>query len=396
MPTFRYQAYTEAGKAVKGRREGPGLKAVRETLLAEGLYVRSIQSVSSGRARGFPPAVRAVFYRELAALLQAGLPLDRTLELLAEHPELAGDGDALPAVRDRVREGGNLSDALNAQLPGLREEETAVLAAGEAAGTLGRVAEELADTLEIEAELQDQARTALVYPAVITLLALVVLAVMVGVFLPTYEDMLGGVGQDLPGITHVLLGASRFLRSPQGLILMVLLMAGVVVGGKTFWNASSDKWAPARFRLPVVGAVLASRVRARFARTLALLLEGGVALPEAVISAGRATGSEWLSRKCNAASEEIAQGSRVADAMTRVPILQQDLPGWIRAGEASGDLADLLRHAAVGHERSWRRGLDRMLALLEPLLIIAVGILILLVSLAVMLPMLRMNQVLGG
>ena len=394
MPTFRYQAYTADGKAVKGRREGPGQKAVREALLADGLFVRELHSVGEGRSRGYPPAVRAVLYRELSALLRAGLPLDRSLELLAEHPELAADGDALPAVRDRVREGGDLSGSLRAHIPGVREEEASVLAAGEAAGTLSVVAEELANTLEIEAELQDQARTALVYPAVITLLAVVVLGVMIGYLLPMYEEMLGDLNGTLPWLTRVFLGLGRWIRSLPGMAILLALLFVVVWAGRRFWRSTSDTWAELRFRLPALGAVLSARVRARFARTLALLLEGGVPIPEAVASSGRATGTLWLGKKCEAAAGRIAHGQRVAEAVAEIPVLQQDLPGWIRAGEASGDLASLLRHAALGHERSWRRGLDRMLALLEPVLIVAVGLLILLVALAVLLPMLRMNQLL--
>jgi general secretion pathway protein F len=396
MPTFRYQAYTPTGKAVKGRKEGPSRKAVRDQLLSEGVLVRDIQPVTSGKAKRATPAVRSILYRELSALLHAGLPLDRALEILAEHPELASDGDVLPAVRDRVREGGEFSESLKRQLPGLREEEAAVLAAGEAAGTLASVCNELADALEIESELQDQARTALVYPGIITGLSLLILGVMVGVLLPTYEEMLGDVDMELPLLTRVLLGTGRWMRSLPGLAVLLALAGGIVVGVRKLTFSTSDRLAEFLFRVPVVGAVRSSRVRARFARTLALLLEGGVPVPLAVEGAGRATGSGWLTGKCAEAAGQLSQGSRVAEAIAAVPVLQEDLPGWIRAGEASGDLPGLLRHAASGHERAWRRGMDRLLALLEPALIIAVGGLILLVALAILLPMLRMNQFLTG
>jgi len=394
MPTFRYQAYTSEGKAVKGRKEGPSRKAVRELLLSEGVLVRDIQPVTASRAKKSSLSLRSILYRELSALLKAGLPLDRTLEILAEHPELAADGDVLPAVRDRVREGAELSESLKTHLPGLREEEAAVLAAGEAAGTLSTVSSDLADLLEIEAELQDQARTALVYPAIITGLAMLVLAVIVGYLLPTYESMLGDANVELPFLTRFLLGFGRWMRSIPGILLGAALISCLVIGWKKLKASTSDKLAELFFHLPAFGAVLSSRVRARFARTLALLLEGGVPVPQAVEGAGKATGSHWLATKCTLAAEDISQGKRIAEAVSEVPILQEDLPGWIRAGEASGDLPDLLRHAASGHERSWKRGVDRLLSLLEPVLIIAVGILILLVALAVLLPMLRMNQML--
>ena len=150
-----------------------------------------------------------------------------------------------------------------------------------------------------------------------------------------------------------------------------------------------------RFQVPVLGFTVASLARARFARTLSLLMEGGVGLPEGVQVAGRATGSVYLGSKCNEAAEQISQGMRVAEAIGALPVLQEDLPGWIRAGEASGDLSGMLRHAAQSHQRAWDRGLTRILSLVEPLLIISVGVLILVVALAILLPMLKVNQSLG-
>ncbi len=396
MPTFRYHAYTSSGKGVRGRKEGLGIKDVREGLLAEGLYPREVRPVSEGVHRQrFSVGVRSVFYRELGALLNAGLPLDRSLELLSEHPEFGGGDDVLPLVRDLVREGQELSTCLHAHLPGMREDEAAVLAAGERAGNLAVVAGELAEYLDGEAQIREQLRTALVYPAVISVLAVVVLGVLVGFLLPVYEKLLEGLDQDLPFLTTLILQAGKGVRHPLGLLGVVAAGAGVVWGVRRLMFSPQTVFPARRFRFPVLGKTFAALARARFARTLALLMEGGVGLPEAMRVAGRATGSPWLSECCTRASEQVTQGMRVADAVLDVPVLKEDLPGWIRAGEASGDLAGLLRHAGLSHQRAWNRGLVRSLALVEPLLIISVGVLILLVALAILMPMLKVNQSLG-
>ncbi|MGA0333250.1 MAG: type II secretion system F family protein [Kiritimatiellia bacterium] len=396
MPTFRYQAYSADGKISRGRKEGLHAKEVRERLLAEGLYAREVQPVSEGPGRkAFSLQVRSMFYRELSALLKAGLPLDRALEILSEHPELGAGDDILPLIRDLLREGQTFSVCVKEHFPGIREDEVAVLAAGEAAGRLSLVAGELADFLDQEARVSDQIRGALVYPAVVLVLVTVVLGVLVGYLLPVYEKLLAGLQQELPPLTRGILGLGAAIRHPLG-IACVLLLTGILLRGLRNFLRHPEAFLPERrYTLPVLGFTLASLARARFSRTLALLLEGGVALPEGIKVSGRATGSLFLKEKCLQASEEISQGMRVAESVGHLPVLCVDLPGWIRAGEASGDLSGMLRHAALSHQRAWDRGLSRLLSLLEPVLIVFVGTLILLVALAILLPMLKVNQSLG-
>ncbi len=396
MPTFRYYAYTADGRGVRGRREALDAKEVREKLLGEGLYAREVKALSVNRNhKRYSVQTRSMFFHELGALLKAGLPLDRALQILSEHPELGAGEDVLPLIRDRLREGQSLSRCLQDHMPGIREDEVAVLAAGEAAGSLPQVSAELAEFLDEEALVRDQLRSALVYPAVISLLALVVLGVLVGFLLPVYEKLLGGLNQELPPLTNFILKVGEICRHPVALLcLLALAMTGILFLKKCL--RSPETLLPrSRFRLPVIGFAISSLARARFARTLSLLMAGGVDLPAALRVSGRATGSLWLSSACDLAADQVSQGMRITDAVSDLPVLQEDLPGWIRAGEASGDLAGMLRHASESHQRAWNRGLSRILSLVEPLLIISVGLLILLVALAILLPMLKINQTLG-
>ena len=139
MPTFSYQAYTAEGRQRKGRREGLNVKEVREQLLREGLYAREVRALRGAGRGSFGAGTRSVLYRELGALLRAGLPLDRSLEILADNPELGAGAEALSAVRDEVREGRDLSLALRSHLPGLREDEAAVVSAGARAGPVAGI-----------------------------------------------------------------------------------------------------------------------------------------------------------------------------------------------------------------------------------------------------------------
>lgn len=395
MPTYLYQGYTADGKTRKGRLEALTPKEARERLIESGVYPRWVRGAGGGRGR-FTAARRSVFYRELGALLEAGLPLDRALLLLSENPELATGAETLASVADQVKEGGDFSQILGKSLRGVKDDETAVLAAGESAGRLSTVCLELADHLEEESVVAEQIRTALIYPAVVSTLALGVLGVMVGVLLPAYERLLEGMDEGLPAITRAVLAGGAALRHPAGLAVLFALVLGLVAFAHKLRTRPQSVLPRRRFQLPVLGRALSSLARARFARTLALLLEGGVPLQRALETAGRATGSLWLLAASGEAAGRVAHGERLADVLAQTPVLGEDLPGWARAGEASGELAGLMRHAARGHQRAWDRGLRRALGLLEPLLIVAVGVLILLVALAIFLPMLRLNRALLG
>lgn len=394
MPTYRYVAYTEKGEHRRGRVEGLNPKDVREQLLRRGLYAREVKGVRGANTK-LSAARRAVMYRELSSMLTAGLPLEQALEILSERAG-AGGGDVLPDVRDRIREGVAFSEALAARIPEVRGREEAVLAAGEASGGLDRVTEELAETLEEESALAEEVRSALTYPAVVCALAVVVLGVMVGVLLPVYERLLSGLDRDLPALTRGILALGRGARHPVGWVGLGVGTALAGFGVHRARRRPGGVFPRYRFEAPVAGGLFRSLARTRFARTLALLLEGGVGLPEALRTAGRATGSTWLGTWCLEAAERVSHGERLAAILGRAPVLGEELPGWVRAGESSGNLAPLLRHAARASQREWERRMRRAMGLLEPLLILLVGGLILLVALAVLLPMLRLNQGLGA
>ncbi len=394
MPTYRFQAYTAAGQSRRGRREAPTAKALREQLLAEGLYPRELHAVGGGSR--LSAAQRALLYRELAALLDAGIPLDRSLQLLAEGAAVEAAAEPLARVRDEVREGRRLSQALKESAMGIRGDEEAVLLAGESSGTLAKVCVSLADLLERESEVGEQLKSALTYPLLVCVLAGGVLALVVGFLLPVYEKLLGGLGKDLPLLTEAVLSFGRALRHPLGFTLAMLPLAGLAW---LIWKLirEPEQILPRkRFSLPFLGGLFAAMSRARFARTLSLLLEGGVRLPEAVEISGRATGSPWLTDLANALAERIRQGARIGEGLQDVPVLGTELSGWMKAGEQTGTLHELLLHAARAEERAWDRGVKRSLSLIEPLLIVGVGVMILVVALAILLPMLRINSQLSS
>lgn len=336
--------------------------------------------------------VRAAVYRELGSLLKAGLPFARAMEILIESPELGACRGELAAVRDRVREGANPADAFSAS-GRLSPFETAVLHAGQRAGALDASLARLAAFMEEQARTAGRVRTALIYPALVSVLALVVAALMLGVMLPRFAGIWEEAQIPLPLLTRAVMAAGRILI---GFVLPALAAAAALavafrhrIRGSARLRRAGER---ALARLPGARGAWTALVSMRFARTLALMIEGGVPMLEAMGLAGRATGSLWVAGEVDREAESVRHGGTLADALRRVGPLSGTLPGWVQAGEAGGDLSGLLEAAAERQQDAWDRALARSMALLEPALIIVIGSVVFLIALAILLPVLALNR----
>lgn len=399
MKTFEYRGFDRSGRAARGLVEADDLKRAREKLAALGVLPERVRPVSGaagagGRRAGLASsAARADLYRELSSLLRAGLPLSRALELLIESPEQRGTRAELAGIRDRIREGASPSAALGATgvLSGF---ETAVIEAGQRAGALDGSLDRLAGFLEEQRRIRERVQSALLYPALIGVLATGVAVFMLGFMLPGFVRLWEDARIPLPAVTVAVMTLGR--------VLLYGVLPALAAGGAGIWLAVRRRNPAVRaraeralFRLPVAGATWTALVSMRFARTLALLLDGGVPLLEALAMAGRATGSVWIGGLAEREADTVRHGGSLADALRRIPPLGPSLAGWVQAGEASGELSRLLESAAVRNQELWDRRLTRAMALLEPLLIVLLGGMVLLVALAILLPILSLSRSLG-
>jgi general secretion pathway protein F len=400
VKTFAYRAYDRGGAARRGLIEAQDLKDARERLTARGLLPERVEPAEGGatsRDPVFGVETRVAFYRELGVLLGAGLPLTHTLEILMETPELGLSPRLLAEVRDRVREGASLASALGASAPRVKPFERAILEVGERSGSLEPMLDRLASFLEEQQRLHERIVSSLAYPAIILVFALVVAVVMLGFVVPSAAAVLMEQERiELPALTRFMMGVGRFLR--------VAAPAGLLAGwGGWLWlrrrlaadAGLRERLDTAWFRLPLIGRGYRIVVNLRCARTLAILLKGGVGLVEALPLAGRATGSAWVSRLMAAETDAVRHGSTLADAMRRIPPLAASLPAWIQAGEASGALERLLDTAGNAYQHQWNRFVTRAMGWLEPALIVLIGAFVLLVTLSVLLPVISLNRLLG-
>jgi general secretion pathway protein F len=394
MPTYEYRGYDRGGRQCRGLVEAMSPKEAREQLAGEGILAEKLSA--SGRHVRFTGAQRTVVYHQLAALLRAGIPLLRALDLMVQSPELGDARGLLAGVRDRVRDGSALSDAMTAVCRSVTPYEEAVIRAAEQSAAMQEMLERLARFLEQQDRLRHKVRSALVYPCLVVSAGVVVVILQLGVLLPRTRELLAAGGGQLPLLTRMMIGFGEAVLV-FGLPLLALAVLAALALRRRIVNdpAWRLRWDRILFRLPIVGPGRGLLVNVRFARTMAILLQGGASPVEAVRLSGLATGSAVVRALSEGAAERVRQGSSVSAAIRHVGPLAEDLPGWVEVGENTGNLAAMLATAADGCEERWERFLQRRLSLLEPALLLVIGGFVLLVTLAVLLPVLNLSRSVG-
>jgi general secretion pathway protein F len=403
--TFSYRGYDRSGSSRRGLIEALDLKEAREKLSTRGILPERVWPAENEAGGGLPwrrrdvfgAEARVAFYRELGVLLAAGLPMVGALEILMESPELGVPATLLARVRDQVREGGSLASALSGVAPEVQPFEKAILEVGEKSGSLDGMLERLAFFLEEQNTLREKIVSALIYPAIILTFAILVAVVMLGFVVPSAAKVLAEQSSaPLPLLTRGMMFVGKgLLWSLPVLLLAAVLGRGYVrrrVARDPAFHQALDRL---RFRIPLVGRGYGIVTNLRCARTLSILLKGGVGLVDALPLAGRSTGSAWISSLMDTEADQVRHGSSLADAIRRVPPLAVSLPAWIQAGEASGALEKLLDTAGNAFQQHWNRFAGRTLSWLEPVLILMIGLFVLLVTLSILLPIMSLNRMLG-
>jgi general secretion pathway protein F len=406
MRTFAYKGFDSAGAVRRGLIEAQDLKEAREKLMARGILPGQVLPsesadgalLSSRSGISFKAESRVAFYRELGVLLGAGLTLVAAMEILMESPELGVSPTLLAGVRDRIREGASLATALSAMAPYIKPYEKAIMEVGEKSGNLEAMLERLALFLEEQEHLREKIISALIYPAIILGFAVVVAVVLLGFVVPAAASVISEQSDkiQLPLLTRIMMLLGRVLLFGLPVALLVGLFGRSYLkqrlASDPVLRYRVDQWF---FQSPLVGRGYTIVANLRCARTLSILLQGGVGLVDALALAGRSTGSVWVAHLMEAEADSIRHGSSLADAIRRVPPLSRSLPAWIQAGEASGALERLLDTAGNAYQHQWNRYVSRTLSWLEPILILAIGLFVLLVTLSVLLPIISLNQMLG-
>lgn len=399
MTTFEYKGYDVSGRAQSGLIEAADLKDARKRLAARGILPELLQTAGgtasrrAAKASAFNSDIRTMFYRELAALLGSGVALVPALDVILQAPELDQARTRLAAVRDAVREGRALSAAMAAVSAQVTPFEQAVMEVGERTGGMHEALDRLATFLEEQEKLREKLMTALLYPAVVVSLAVIIAGFVLVFMLPMMQRLFEDAQLKLPLLTRAMLSGGRVAGG-----LLLALAAGVAAGVpwlRRRWRADValqlrlDRWL---FSVPVLGGGWRNLASLRFVRVLGLLLERGVGLIESVPMAGRASGSAWLADCARRETDALGQGKPLVEVIRGIQPLHPSLAAWVQAGEAGGNLTGLLDNAAQRFQQSWDRLATRGMLLLEIGMTLGIGLFVALIALAVLLPVLQMNK----
>ncbi|VFR52787.1 General secretion pathway protein F [plant metagenome] len=399
MPSFHYEAVDAAGKRERGLVDADSERGARGVLRGRGLVPLSVKE--AGRARAgvqgrFGPKLSDAdlgwLTRQLSGLLAAGLSLDAALSATLDQSEKRHVAHALAAVRADVRAGHRLQDALGARPRDFPEIYRALVAAGEESGDLARVMEKLADYIEERNALRGKVMTAFIYPAIVAVVSVCIVFFLLGYVVPQVVGAFAHTKQQLPLLTRMMMGASSLVRD-WGVIAAVALALAV-----TLWRlrlrapAARLAWHAKLLKLPVFGRFELGVNAARFASTLAILGGSGVSLLRALDAARDTLTNVRLRAAVTDATSRVREGAALAASLQTQQVFPPLLVHLIASGERTGDMPPMLERAAGTLSRDLERRAMAMTAMLEPLMILIMGGVVLVIVLAVMMPIIEMNQ----
>lgn len=409
MPAYRFEALQADGATRKGVVEADSLKTARNQLRAQSLVPLTVEAIAAasgesagnalpwwqrpiGRHRVFSASQRAVWTRQLAGLVSSGLSIERALLALSDEADDDKQGQLMAAIRAEVNAGSSLGRALG-QHPGeFPAIDLAVIAAGEQSGHLGQVLEQLANELEAEQALRAKLLGAALYPAIVSLVALAIVVFLMTSVVPQVAGVFAGTKRQLPALTVGMLAISDGVRQWGWLMLVVLVMA--ITGFRMALRQSSFRlrFDAAWLRMPIVGRLARGYNSSRFAATLGMLTAAGVPILKALQAAADTLSNQALRADALEALVRVREGAPLGTALAQNARFPGLLSMFAKLGEQTGQLPLMLQRAAQQLSADVQRRAMALATILEPLLIVAMGGMVMLIVLAVLMPIMELNQ----
>ena len=402
MPVYTFEALTPQGRTEQGVVEADSERAARSQLRGQGLLPLSVSAVAAAKvspgdivlwqSRVFSRTDLVVWTRQLASLVAAGLPLERTLTALSDEAPTPAQRDLVAQLRAEVNAGAPLAQALAQHPREFDELYVAVIGAGEQSGRLGAVLMQLANDLETAHTMRSKLLAASLYPAIVSSVALLIVLFLLAYVVPQVAQVFTSTQRSLPWLTIAMLTLSDGVQALWLWLLLALVVAAVVLRLALRQPPFRAQFDAAWLRLPIVGRLSQGYNAARFASTLALLVGAGVPMLKALHTAAQTLSNMALREQALQALDLVREGAPLASALAHHQRLPSLLPMFARLGEQTGQLPQMLQHAAdhLGNEVQ-RRALQ-LATVLEPLLIVVMGLVVMLIVLAVMLPIIQLNQ----
>jgi general secretion pathway protein F len=404
MPAYQFEALDAQGNTRKGVMDADSAKSARSQLRAQALVPMAVDAVTNDASQGggmnitlfggrvFNSTTLTVWTRQVAGLVAAGLPLERALTALADETEDEKQRNLVAALRAEVNAGSSFAKALGQHPKEFDDIYCAVIGAGETSGNLGLVLEKLADDLEERQALRSKLIGAALYPAIVTLVAIVIVLFLVGYVVPQVANVFAGSKRALPILTQIMMGISAFVRNYGWYMLLGIVIAVV---GAVYVRRIPEirlKIDAAFLNIPIIGRLARGYNAARFASTLAMLAAAGVPILKALQAAADTLNNRSLRADAQDAIVLVREGAPLANALAQKKRFPGLLAMFARLGEQTGTLPVMLQRAATQLSAEVQRRAMALATILEPLLIVAMGVVVMLIVMAVLLPIIQLNQ----
>lgn len=399
MPTYHYRAEDADGRRCKGRVEADSARHGRQLLRERGLLPWEVRELTAQRVAGpgragerLSPAELALLTLQLSTLIQAGLPLEEALGAVAQQSQKRRVASLLGAVRSRVMEGHALATALSQFPRAFTGLFCATIAAGERSGHLAQVLAQLAAYTQARQVSRQQIQLALVYPLILMLACVAIVGFLLGYVVPDVVKIFVDSGQPLPWLTEALIAVSDGLRR-HGLMVLAVLVG---LAGVWRWSLRQPEWRlrwhRLWLRLPLVGQVLRTMEAARFASTLAILSKSAVPLVDALHIAAQVIGNLTIRARMVDVARSVREGATLTQGLERSGDIPPLMLHMIASGERAGELDNMLARAAEQQEASLAARIALVVSLFEPAMLVLMGVVVLLIVMAILLPILSLNQ----
>jgi general secretion pathway protein F len=399
VTAFRYEAVDAAGRKRRGTVEAETARRARREVTGLGLTLLSLSEASQGAGAGLRRGPRnpkqkdvIAATRQLATLIEASMPVEEALAAVAAQEDGTPTSRVLTTVRTRVVEGWKLSAALGEHPKVFPPLYQGVVAAGESSGTLGPVLARLADMLERNRAILSKAITALIYPAVIAVVAVAVVWALMTFVVPRMVEQFSQMGAQLPPLTRVVIGVSDAVRD-YGVVFFILILVSIAA---FIWarrqrrgRLAMDKWL---LKMPLIGPLARDLDAARFGRTLATLFAAGTPLLDALKGARRTVVNAHIADRLEVTLTGVREGASLSAGLRRAGVFPPMMASMVSAGARSGALPQMLEKTADQMEAGFEAATTVALRLLEPTVIVTLGVVVLVIVLAIMLPILQINS----
>jgi general secretion pathway protein F len=400
MPAYSFEALDAQGQTRRGVLEADTARAARSQLRAQALVpldVSPVQRASSGlntviwESKIFSTTALAVWTRQLAGLVNSGLPIERALSALSEEADTPRQRDLVSALRTEVNAGAPFAKALSQHPREFSAIYVAVIGAGEQSGHLGVVLERLADDLQAQQNLKGKLLAASLYPAIVSAVALLIVLFLLAYVVPQVAQVFSSNQRALPVLTRLMLGVSDVVKNYWWLALTVLMAGMAALHTALKQPDLRRRFDAAWLKLPLIGRLARGYNAARFASTLAMLATAGVPILKALQAATDTLSNTALRHDAQEALVLVREGAPLASALAQHPRFPRLLVMFSRLGEQTGTLPTMLQRAANQLSEEVQRRALQLATVLEPLLIVAMGGMVMLIVLAVMLPIIQLN-----